>query len=60
MKELKLKNYHKISLDFSINCFSMDAPKCATNLNPSFNTCHTLFIWIMEWEGKGTRKNEEL
>jgi hypothetical protein len=62
MKKLTLKNYHKISLEISINCFSMDFPKFTTNLNPSFNNCicnnicHALFIWIT---GMGGRKKEE-
>jgi hypothetical protein len=66
MKKLTLKNYHKIYPDFSINCFSVGAPKCTTNLNPNFinficnKICHTLFIWITEMGGGGKRKIEEL
>jgi len=62
MNKLTLKYYHKISLDCSVNCFSMDAPKCTTNLNPSFNNficnniCHTLFIWIT---GMGAERKEK-
>jgi hypothetical protein len=63
IKKSTLKNYHKISLDYSINCFSMDAPKCITTLNPSFNNCirnnicHNLLICVT---GMGGGRKEEI